>query len=284
MAFDTFDARQKGIAEKALAFCKKRYGANGLHIEEAVSPELGWLPTFFLRPAKALILAVEVDDNLFPEALKVAAYEVAKFDQPIVVYQACSLSAYQTDPKQGKISLLRKNGFGIITVDDDGTAVIQQPGVPLAQHISDAELESAISQLTPALKVDFKRAHDTYLANPTQGLQQVGQIVEALIGCIATHASKKGVITEAEAKGDLADVIDLLYQKPAFRNHRAALGAARDFIKEYRNTVSHPQKTVAQTIEKIRKCRDGFLRGVGVVTKIRIAMQQLRYVIKINVV
>jgi hypothetical protein len=283
MAFDTFDARQKAVAEKALSLCRKRYGANGLHIEEAISQELGWRPTFFLRPAKALILAVEVDDNLFPEALKVAAYEVAKFDQPIAVYQACSLTAYQADPKQGKINLLRKNGFGIITVDDDGNAVIQQPGIPLAQHISDEELEGALSELTPGLRVDFKRAHDTYLANPGQGVQQVGQIVEALIGCIAKQAVKKGVITPAEAKGDLADVIDALYQKPTFRNHRAALGAARDFIKEYRNIASHPQKTAAQAMEKIRRCKDGFLRGVGVATKIRLAMQQLHYVIKINV-
>ena len=72
-------------------------------------------------------------------------------------------------------------------------------------------------------------------------------------------------------------MIDTLYQKNAFRNHRAALGAARDYIKEFRNIASHPQKTAKQATEKIKKCRSGFLTGISVATKLRVVMQQLGY-------
>src|SRR6266478_1655951 len=155
MAFDTFDPRLKPIAEKALAFCKNRYGGNGLKVEQGIDANIAWRPTFFLRPQRFLILAVEVDDNLYPEALKGAAYDIGHFDSPIAVFQACTLGAYQSDPKQTKINLLRGHGFGIITVDDEGVATIQHTCVPLAQHISGPELDSELSGLNPVLKVKF---------------------------------------------------------------------------------------------------------------------------------
>jgi hypothetical protein len=281
--FDTFDPRLKSIAEHALAFCRTRYGPNGLKVEEGIAAQIAWRPTFFLRPSRIHILAFEVADLLFPEPLKGAAYEIGNFDRPISVIQVCSLTAYQTDPKQGRVNMLRKHGFGILTVDDDGNTTLQHPAIPLAQHISVDELDRALSDLTPALKVHFKGAYDTYVTNVGQGVQQAGQIVEALIASIATQALKKGVITPAEAGGALADVIDTLYPKPAFQNHRAALGAARDFIKGFRNIASHAQRTAAEAMEKMRKCRAGFLTGIAVATKLRLAMQQMGYVIKVHI-
>jgi hypothetical protein len=283
MAFDTLDPRLQLVAEKALALCKNRYGGNGLKIEEGIDPEIQWLPTFYLRPTRFQILAIEVDDNLFPEALKGAAYEITQYDAPISVFQACPLDAYQRDPKQSKVNLLRKHGFGIITVDDDGNATVQHPCIPLAQYISNEELEPALAELTPKLKVEFKHAHDTYLINAGQGVQQVGQIVEAMITCLADHAKKRNIISANEASGDLADRIDALYSKPAFKNHRAALGAARDFIKEYRNIASHPQKNTQQAMVKIQKCKDGFLRGISVAAKLRLAMQQLGFSVRVHI-
>jgi hypothetical protein len=280
--FDTFDARLKSVAENALVFCRSRYGANGLKVEEGIAAQIAWRPTFYFRPTRFQILAVEVADLLFPEALKGAAYEIVNFDRPISVVQACSLTTYQADPKQGKVNLLRKHGFGILTVDDDGNATLQHNAIPLAQHISTDELDSAVSDLTATLKVHFKGAYETYVANVGQGVQQVGQIVEAL-ACIAKQAVKKSVITPAEAAGALADVIDNLYQKTVFRNHRAALGAARDFIKEFRNIASHAQSTAAEAMEKIKKCRAGFLSGIAVATKLRDVMQQLGYTINIHI-
>src|SRR5262249_49792363 len=158
-AFTTLDSRLQPIAEKALKFCKNRYGSNGLKIEQGIAAQIAWRPTFFLRPSKNIILAVEVDYHLFPEALKGAAYEMNQYDAPISVFQVCFLTTYQEDPKQAKVNLLRKNGFGIITVDDEGNVTIQHPCIPLAQHISVEDLESALCELSPKLKVEFKKAH-----------------------------------------------------------------------------------------------------------------------------
>jgi hypothetical protein len=281
MPFDTFTSRLKEVALSTLALCRNRYGGNGLKVEQSIDKDIGWQPTFFLRPARFLILAVEVNDLIYPEALKVAAHDIVHFETPIAVYQACPLEAYQNDPKHGKINLLRRHGFGIITVDDDDVATIQHPCIPLAQHISLEELERELAGLNRVLKVQLKTAHQTYLANEGQGLQQAGQIVEALILSMAKQAARRGILPAGRLTDPLADIIDELYQARQFRSHRAALGSARDFIKEFRNTASHAPRSARQAMEKIKKCKKGFLDAIDVARKLRCVMQALGFPIRI---
>jgi hypothetical protein len=284
MPFDTFDPRLKTVAEKALAFFRDKYGNSGLKTETEIAPEIGWTPSFHLRPGSFRIVAVEVADNLYPQALKIAESDILHYDgPPISVYQVCSLQVYQGDKNQTNINLLRRRGFGIVTVDDNGTVKPQHKCIPLAQHISEEELHSALLGLSKAFRIMFEDAHSTYLANEGQGLQQVGQIVEAMISSIAKRAAKKNVITPAEANGNLADVIDALYGARAFKSHRAALGGARDFVKDFRNTASHPPKNAMQAAQKIKKCRTGFLDGVGIAKKLYDVAKRKHYKIQAHV-
>jgi hypothetical protein len=280
MAFDTFDPRMKTVAERALAHCRQQFGGNGLVVEQGISPSISWRPSFICRPTSR---SVEVADNLYPEILKVAAHDISFFDAPIAVYQACSLDAYQRDPKQTKVNLLRQNGIGIITVDEDGRTVIQHPSVPLAQHIPESRLENEIKTLTATLKVGFRAAYKTYLTNIGQGLQQAGQIVEAIVNSMASQAVKKGHISASSARGQLADVIDALYQEVKLKDHRAALGAARSFIKEFRNTASHPAKTAKQAAEKMRRCRDGFHESIETSIRLQKVFQAMDYKLKVHI-
>lgn len=283
MPFDTFDPRLKAIAEKAVAYCKSKYGSNGLKTEVEIAAQVGWVPSFYLKPSKYRIVAFEVEDNLYPEALKIAAHDVSLYDgSPISVYQVCSLQTFQSDPKQAKINLLLQHGFGIITVDDDGHTKFQHKCIPLTQHISEEQLKSELSGLNHTIRVKFNEAHSTYLTNEGQGLQQAGQIVEGIISSIADQAAKKNVITLAEAAGPLADAIDALYASNTFKNHRAALGGARDFVKEFRNVASHAPKNAKQAAEKIKKCKTGFLDGINVAKKLQHVARQVGYRIKIH--
>lgn len=283
MPFDDFDARLKTIAVKAMAFFRSKYGGRGLTIDKEIASEIQWAPSFHLKPNGSLIVAVEVADNLYPEALRGAAYSVEHYDGPLIsAYQACSLNAYQNDPKQAKINLLRKHGFGLVTVDEDGRATMQHPATPLAQHVSEEELDARLAALTPTLRVSFKSAHATYLTNIVQGLQQAGQIVEAIITSIATEANVRSVITDAELNGKLADKIDSLYEKPTFKNHRAALGGAREFTRDCRNIASHAPKNARDAADTARKCKAGFLDAVNVASNLRTVCQAMGYKIRIH--
>jgi hypothetical protein len=178
---------------------------------------------------------------------------------------------------------LRQHGFGILTVDDDGLTTVQHPSVPVAQHISEKLCEDEIRPLSPSIKVCFRGSLSTYGTNIGQGLQQAGQIIEAMVGSIAKSAAKQGAITPAQASGAAANVIDHLYQAAHLKPHRAALGAARSFMKDYRNAVSHPSGTAKQAATKMRKCRAGFLESIRTASGLHATAQALGYRITINV-
>ena len=281
MPFDTFDPRMKEVALKTLDFCRKQYGSSGLKIEQGIDTAIGWTPTFYLKPAKFRIIAVEVSDNLYPEALKGAAHDISMYDFPITVYQSCSLETFQQDPKQQKVNQLKRSGFGLITVDADGKAAIQCRAIPLAQHISSEQLDNELRDLNAALKVKFKQALDTYLTNEGQGLQESGQIVEALVNSIAKQAVKRGTVPTTAIKNKLADTIDELYAQSAFKSHRAALGSARGFVKEFRNTASHAPQSAIAAANKIKNCRKGFLDAIAMARNLRTVMQALGFKVKI---
>ena len=283
MPFETLSERLQVVAARSLAFCKDRYGANGVKVDQGINDAILWRPTFFLKVGKFKLIAVEVEDNLYPGSLKGAAHDISHFDFPIAVYQACTLEAYLSDPKHTNVNLLKDHGFGIITVDDDGNTVIQSSCVPLAQHISPKTFERSISKLTPQLKVAFKAAYEVYKTNERQGLQDAGQIVEAVLRDIADKAVKKGDLAAAAPNRALANRIDDMYGAQPLAGHRAALGGAREFVQEFRNTASHPAKTAKEAAENIRNCRAGFLDALAITVKLKALAKAKHYNIKIHV-
>lgn len=283
MPFETLSKRLQLVAIRALAFCKERYGSNGVKLDQGIDDAIMWRPSFYLKVGKFKLIAVEVEDKLYAGSLKGAAHDISHFDFPIAVYQACTLEVYLSDPKHKNINLLKSHGFGIITVDEDGNTVIQHSCVPLAQHISPESFERSISNLTPQLKVAFRSAYAVYQTNETQGLQDAGQIVEAILTAISEQAVKKGDLTPASPKQALANRIDDMYSEQKLAGHRAALGGAREFVQEFRNTASHPAKSAKQAAEKIRKCRTGFLDAISVAVKLRTLAKAKGYPIKVYI-
>jgi len=107
MTFARLSDRLLLVANSSLALCRSNFGANGLRRDEAIHPTIGWKPTFYLKPNRVLIVAVEVSDRLFPQALKSAAHDIEHYDYPIAVYQACSLDVYQHDRGFSRVACTR---------------------------------------------------------------------------------------------------------------------------------------------------------------------------------
>jgi hypothetical protein len=281
VAFDTLSPRLKAVADATFAHCKTRFGQTGAKAESQIHKDIGWKPTIQVKSGVKLI-AVEVDDNLYPEILKIAAHDIGHSDIPIVVYQACSLEAYMLDSKQTIVNKLKKHGFGVITVNDQAIATIQHIAVPLVQHISDDELDKELKGLSPKLKVAFREALSTYTTSAGQGLQQAGQIVEAMVTGIAKAMQKKGL--SINPNKTVALVIDDIYAETSYKAYRASLGGARDFIKEFRNVASHPANTAAQATGKLRKCKKGFFDALKCARNLRDMAQKEGLTVNIHVV
>jgi hypothetical protein len=145
----------------------------------------------------------------------------------------------------------------------------------MSQYISAQELAADIEQLTPALQVRFRKAHTTYITDARQGLQESGQIVEEIVKAFARFAVKKTWLPKTVLKAAAADAIDALYDCKEIKDHRAALGGARSFMKTYRNPSSHPAKNHKDAAKAIKVCRDGFRSAAQNATALRSAAKAL---------
>jgi hypothetical protein len=111
MAFEDLSDRLKLVAGSSLAICRNNYGVTGLRREEPIDDGIGWKPTFYLRPSRVLIVAVEVSDFIFPQILQIAADDISQYNHPIAIYQACSLDVYQKDKDLKRVNMLRDRGI-----------------------------------------------------------------------------------------------------------------------------------------------------------------------------
>jgi hypothetical protein len=59
-------------------------------------------------------------------------------------------------------------------------------------------------------------------------------------------------------------------------------GAAHTFVSQYRNVVSHPSRTPKEAINRIRKCRKGFLDAVNVVLQIQEILEAKEFHVRVQ--
>lgn len=268
------------VEKAALTLCKKQYGSNCLKVGEQIHASISWRPSFHLHKGP-IIIAVEVGELVDPGIFKIAANDILHFNRPVAACLACSLQTFQSDTARPNVKELRRIGVGIITVDNDGEAEFQIPCVPLAQHISEELLSERVRELSLKLRIAFRGAHQTFSVNVGQGLQEAGQIVEAVVDAMAIGAVKDGKVKAAAVKGSAADTIDALWL--ALKDQRAVLGGTRLFLKKYRNMASHPAHSAKEAMKKINGCRDGFLEAIDLVKDLSVAMKTLAYRLRLHI-
>lgn len=281
MPFDSLTPSLKIVAERALTHCRQQFGGAGLRTEEEIAPAISWRPTFHLRPHRFRTLAVEVADNLYPEALKGAAHDIRHYNQLITVFQVCSLEAVQADKNHKKVNELRRHGFGLLAVAEDGSVTTIHPAVPLIQHITQDEFDELIKALPSGLKVLFRSAFSTYQTTPRQGVQEAAQIVEGLIASIARQGVSDGTLKVSVLKKPAADTVDALWDETKYRDHRAALGGARHFLQAHRNPSSHTPKSAKDAAKIIRDYRAGFMASLHEAVVLARAIEALGYKVKV---
>jgi hypothetical protein len=280
MTNDANAALRAHIEKGALQFCKAHYGSTGLRVAEEIDTSIAWRPSFHLRKG-VTTFAVEVSELLDPTIFKLAANDILSFNRPVSLCLACPLKIFQADTDGTKVKELRKMGVGLITVNARGVGTQQLPCVPLAQHISEETLSERIRDLPQKLKVVFRDAHDTFSVDPGQGLQKAGQIIEALIDCMASGAARAGVVNAGATKGAAAAKIDEMWNP--LKQHRASLGGARSFLKNYRNVASHPASSAKEAMKKINGCRDGFVQAIGIARDLSRDIRTLGYHLRLHV-
>lgn len=244
-----------------------KYGRAGLKVDSQIHNDVHWKPTLQIKTNKFCLMGIEVSDQLYPSIIKIAAHDLQAncAEMPVCVCVACPLAEYQADARQTISKQLRRDGIGLITVDDLGNVTEQFAPVPIIHHIQEDAFSKRIGGLPSSIRVKFSAAYDVYRTNPYQGLQDVSQVIEALSIGFAKDCHKKGWITST-GSGSAASALDALYgsTERIVTDQRAAIGGARDYIKSFRNPASHPPKNMSQVAERIQECREGFLNTTRV--------------------
>src|SRR5437868_3204494 len=94
--------RLQKVHDSAFEFCKKRYGRTGVKVNTEIDASIPWKPSFHQKANKTLTIAVEVDETLDPEVLKIADHAIRNYNEPIEVILACPLERYQSDKDEAK--------------------------------------------------------------------------------------------------------------------------------------------------------------------------------------
>lgn len=254
------------VAEPVLAYLTGRYGRHGLKVEQQIHNDVHWTPTLQLKTNKFCLLGIEVSEQLYPSIIKIAAHDLlASCDgMPVCISVACPLAEYQADVRQSISKQLRRDGIGLVTVDDLGNVTEQFAPVAIIHHIQEDTFTKRIGDLPSSVRVKFAAAYGVYRTNSHQGLQDVSQVIEALSLGFAKDCLKKGWITSMGRSA--ADALDALYNSTENRliQQRAAIGGARDYMRNVRNPASHPPRNMSEVAARIQECREGFLNTTRV--------------------
>jgi len=258
------------VADPMQAYLTGKYGRSGFKVDNQIHNDVHWTPTLQIKTSKFCLLGIEVSDQLYPSVIKIAAHDLLAScaDMPVCISVACPLAVYQADARQNISKQLRRDGIGLITVDDLGNVTEQFAPIHVIHHIQEDAFVKRIGDLPVSVRVKFSAAYDVYRTNPYQGLQDVSQVIEALSVGFAKDSLKKGWITSIG--GSAADALDALYSSSErlVTHQRAAIGGARDYIKSFRNPASHPPKNMAEVAARIQECREGFLNTTRVASNL----------------
>ena len=272
MPNDAFTSAHDSLREAARACFAACYGNPTMYDDKPLGTQLQWVPALRFTLHRHINVFVEPSDNgPYPRRLAMLYAEVRNLPEPIAIYSVCHEAAMDNAAGRQERKRLKALGFGLVTVDGEGHAEIDFPATPIVQVISDAEFKQQAKGLPKSIRQPASEAFEHYRGTPVNGVKTLSEVVEALITKAGKDSVSRNGISAKASKGDLADILDALYQQ--YPQARAAIGGARKFIKECRNLVNHAPRTKKDAYRKYTDCRHHFLDGLQTIQAFRKAMK-----------
>ena len=123
--------------------------------------------------------------------------------------------------------------------------------------------------------LSLKEAFESYKQNPGSGVKTLSEIVEGLVINSAKKMAAKSWISKGAVKGNIVDILDEMANAKSCKNALAAIGGARSYISEYRNTSHHIPKNKKQAYKKYQDCLHGFREGIKKIQSFRDALKNI---------
>lgn len=255
------DPNLQQLAAQAMRHCRSENANLGsAQIERAISASVRWVPTFRFGSSAKGIRAYEVCRTLQPDALIASLPHIVREPYPISVGIVVPVELAQGPGTHREIEALHQNGVSVITADDANHFHNRLVCPPAAQHITPDDWRTLVMGLPPRFRSAFLAAYTTYQASVVQGVQNAGQIVEAVVNAAVAKAISDGVLPATTSRLTMARKIDVLWS--AYPRHRGNLAAARVFADRYRNPSSHPPSSTQSAVSRIMRARAAMQEAV----------------------
>ena len=202
---------------------KDEFAAKAIKDDSEIDASIRYTPNLQFRKSNFTTVVVELSEGPFPEILEMRHTAITDFDAPIEVYAACPAEATRTTAGEKEIARLTKQGFGLIVVDETGAAEVRHACSALKLRVSRSEFDAAVGSPPKSVKDRLQEAYRAYQTSPAGGLDQVCDLLEALVARAHADCLKKGWLAQNQATDKTATQIDHMVALNQLGPARAAL-------------------------------------------------------------
>jgi len=289
MAYRILPTQLQVTADGVREFFKTEWGigTSRLEVEVPIAKEVGYVTTFRAVMDDFYLRCVEVSTRVYIPILDSVVLDCKNNGIPLKLYVAVPKNGTEGNFKSD-MSRARANGVGIIEIDDDGGALVQDA------------LALSLTGLRPVYPKDFPAAYRQSISealklfhsgSPSKACSIVYDEIEALSRKLARRAVKEvwwrglpaGVNSpKLNADKDSWHSIMLALVKHYDANAsgcpklKDALFARILGVTEHRNESGHKPKTVAQVKKRDSELRTRFESALDMLLDLSEAMRPLR--------
>jgi len=241
-------------------YIKKELRVNKFKEDVEISPDIRWRPTLQIVVNKYTTVVFEVSEKVFPPIIAHSRMEIVNTNQPICVYSVCPEDEYVKNLSEAR-ELIRQ-GFGLLTIDQNGNVTRHAKAIPLAQFIPKAKYDQLVKDISGAINQRIKAAFDDYNQNPISGLEEITKLVEGITFCTANRLVSKGIMPSFRANITLATVLADMAKIAALNGQCASIGGFHSYVKRFRNPAHHEPKNKKEAQKVLADCEAGFTEGI----------------------
>ena len=192
MAFEHLNPQDKIICDRLTRHLKNEQHVSKKSIKyfESIKSDISLQPSMHYETSRKITVVIEISqDNPYSDLIQSAVSDMLNSTQPATIYSVCSKEAYISHTKE--VKRLQEEGHGLYTFDADGNIELKFKGTPVIFHISEKQFKTKIKPLSPKLKTSLQTSYDIYKSEPSTGVHEVSEVIEAIINSIIEQVISK---------------------------------------------------------------------------------------------
>ncbi len=286
MTFRALPENLHALGDVALRHFGREYGiANGrFKIEEEISSDIGYRPTFHAVKADHSLVGVEISEEPLPARIQTLVLGCKNNIVPLKLWIVIPYGAVDA-VRPTDVHFMKENGIGLAELGLDGR-FRQLAGPPLALSLTGLR-SIKYSDYPARYREELRQAYDTFVGgNPSKGCSIIYDEIESLTRRVLKKAASRpnclrravGFNPDTESWSNILSFLRTNFDRSASGcpNFSDTLLSRLQGLTEYRNESGHKPKSQKKLIERDRRLRTRFEAALDELQALIHATRQLR--------